>query len=602
VPKTRTVSPCFSMAGLTCGPMKKMESTRCYSQTNAVFVDDPVDIIGTPCEGRVGSVLVDCPNPAPCPAGAFWQYGAWGMCSSAGAQVACPATSEMRHLAVDGEQTRTADCVKYTGGVLGPAIGECSSDALEARVCSRKCFYPLPKFVQTRGECISAACGEPGERTVTYATCSPGAPGCMSYMGAVAGMTTEACPALPCSPCDGNYCVAENTVSATAGADARCMCTCVEGYEGSRCHKKAGVTLSLLDASGTQCASGVTDRDGSCCDSGARDGCGYCEGAAVAGLGTYRVGLDIAGACCAGNDPSIYITGSYECCASADLVDECGVCNGSGDTCNKQADGSIDPANPAAYGVTTFGAEVEALLPAGSGLQVYTGGAYTTVTAAARRRRLLAATSASYRIPPGAAFSAAELAAKFFVAGQAAATNGDLAAAPDVPEPIVVGVAGNGVCESGETSLGSLGDCIDAIACPAATPFATDSYLGVPTEACSGNGLCNRASGVCDCSAGYDGPACDVCDAAGGYVDIELGSGLFACTKLAGDFPAAPGVDPTPGEPTPDGPVAKDTKKSGLGIGAIIGIAVGAVGAIGVIVGVAYYCIRVKGAKNIGPA
>jgi EGF-like domain len=595
-PKTRAIGECFSMEGLTCGPLVQMQTTRCYSDSNAVFIDDPAEVIGTECEDLVGSRLQNCTDTTPCPPGAFWQYKGWESCTAT-----CSGSTDRQYV-VTGTQTRIATCKKYNGTELVDALGECTTSAIDSRECSKTCFNPLPRYLKAKGACVSTACDVPGTRTLTYTACTGGS-GCVTHDNVTtAGTVSEACPAVPCDPCAGSFCVAANTLSSASSADSTsCECTCKSGFEGQRCHRQAGQSYTVLDAKGKTCASAVTDKDGACCDNGI-DGCGFCAGAAIAGLETYRVGLDIAGKCCHGADPTVFLTGSFECCTALALVDECGVCNGSGDTCNKQADGSIDPSNAAAYGATQFGSAIKTELPSTASVEVLAGGSYTAV---ARRRRLLAATPVSYRVPPGGApVSAGELAAKFVVAGAKAAASTDLLSAPAVPVPTVVGVPGNGVCEIGETFANSATtgapDCPEPLPCPAASSLEGGNYLGSPAADCSGNGICNRASGMCACSTGYTGAACDLCNTAMGYVDVPLADGTYACTKLAGDFPP-----PTPAPSTPGGsPLTPRSvnKKSGLGTGAIIGIAIGAAGGAGLIGGVAYYCVRVKGAKNIGPA
>ena len=114
-----------------------------------------------------------------------------------------------------------------------------------------------------------------------------------------------------------------------------CTCECAIGFVGSRC-LAADQAYSVLDSNGVECETGVIDMEGNCCGEGVSiDGCGYCSDVQVPGLSAVRIGYDLDSLCCSSNSSDVFLTGDYTCCESLDKLDECGVCNGSGDTCKK---------------------------------------------------------------------------------------------------------------------------------------------------------------------------------------------------------------------------------------------------------------------------
>jgi hypothetical protein len=158
-------------------------------------------------------------------------------------------------------------------------------------------------------------------------------------------------------------------------------------------------------------------------------------------------------------------------------------------------------------------------------------------------------------------------------------------------------VANNGVCETGEPDDSS--DCITPVACPDATSFDGTNFLGQPSNICSGLGVCLAAEGSCKCALGYTGDACDRCDTAASYTDVPV-DGVIACTRLDSDFEENESVGTPPEGVTPAPPPPGAEK--GLGAGAIAGAAIGATAGVAVVGGAAYYLLRVRGARNVGPA
>lgn len=394
-----------------------------------------------------------------------------------------------------------------------------------------------------------------------------------------------ACPAVPCDPCASVACSEPGTAESLAVGGV-CKCTCNTGYTGSRCHVEEGRTYTVRSSDGTECTSGVLDVDGTCCATADLDGCGYCADAVVSGMDSVRVGYDINGVCCSGTDNNVFLTTGFTCCASLARLDECGVCDGSSDTCSKAVSSSL--AIAAGYSTASFITALKARFPADI------SNAITDDSPAARRRLQQTTAEAVATLPPGFSLSAGQLTAAFVRTGIAAASSGSLTEEPASPQARMQGTPGNGVCETGEVA-GSA-DCPVAQSCTMPTAMDTGEVLGNAARECAGKGTCIRATGSCRCNSGYVGDACDRCDAAEGYVAVPTSSGN-ACTRLAQDF-----VTPTPpASPPATPPPAEVDADSGLGTGAIVGIAVGAVGGVAVIAGVVYYVLRVRGAKEVSP-
>eukprot|EP00899_Mesostigma_viride_P013376 jgi/Mesvir1/22039/Mv25114-RA.1 len=92
------------------------------------------------------------------------------------------------------------------------------------------------------------------------------------------------------------------------------------------------------------------------------------------------------------------------------------------------------------------------------------------------------------------------------------------------------GVCGNGVCEAGESCVGTRDSSTSALSlelfppgtsglsatgcCPGDCPFVLRSCptgVGSGDAPCSGRGVCHAGSGVCTCFEGHAGEACEVC-------------------------------------------------------------------------------------------
>jgi hypothetical protein len=593
VRKTRNMGECFSMYDLECGPMTQLKEERCWAPASGEFVTDEADMAGTECDGVEGVTLADCAETVvPCSDEPFFKYSEWEECSKS-CDVDQPASCDgARSCTLEGTQSRTAECLTVNTTTMettesnGCAI---STQKSLSQDCTVQCYNAVSKFRSVEGLCSATECDTTGTKLVDYTLCVAGdMAGCTTFDGVTTAGPGEGepCQGAPCNPCADNKCVTDNTESALKSEDGMsCTCTCKDGFAGSRCHRATsiGAIFSLLDANGQPCST-ILDKKGSCCDQGL-DGCGYCKGQVVEGMDTFRVGYDFNSQCCSGSTEDVFLTGDFTCCKSSDDLDECGVCNGSSSTCSKKVGGGL--ALSGGKTAADFGNEIKSLLPAS--LQL------VSTSESPGRRLQQAAVPVTYTIAPSTvSFSSGKLAGKYIVAGT---TSTALSAPPSAPKPGLVGTADNGVCETGEPSGSS--DCVTPQDCPRPSVQPDGAYIGNPMSTCGGNGVCNRVLGTCLCVAGYAGAACDQCDINQGYADVPIGT-LLVCSKLASDY-AIPlnSTVPTSSSGTTDRSAGA---KKGLATGGIVGIAVGVVGGVAIIAGVAYYLVRVKGAKDIGPA
>lgn len=580
--RSRKLSNCFSLKGLDCGDEYRMTENFCYSVTQSEIV--PLTDLSGACEGVTqGPVLEQCTGTSACDT-FFYQYTPWSACSATCDACAPPDTCDF-----SGSKDRTATCSTMTAGnVVAATPADCSSSASTSESCAKKCFHPLRRFKRTQGECVfEADCGVEGTATVEYTACTGGS-GCRRWPNVTAAGpgTRVSCPALPCDPCATAKCSDVGT-EASASEGGRCKCTCKPGFKGSRCHIEEGKTYKVRSSDGKECESGVIDIRGQCCASTDVDGCGYCTGSTVPSMKPVRVGYDINGLCCAGDDNNAFLTRSFTCCASLEKLDECGVCGGSGDTCSKAVSGSL--AISAGYSVTDFINTLKQRFPESIRNKIVDD------SSSARRRLLQTPSPAVARLSEGVSTSAAELTTAFVLTGVEAFSSGQLSSEPATPSAVIQGTPGNGVCETGEVAGSE--DCPNPQSCPTPTSMDDGDMIGNAASQCAGKGICNRATGVCQCPPGYLGDACDRCDEAQGYVAIPTSDGN-ACSLLEEESAPAPATTPSPAAPPSPPAVDKD---SGLGAGVIVGIVVGVVGGVAILVGVGYYVVRVRGAKEVSP-
>lgn len=590
-----------------------MTENRCFSPTTRQYVDNMDEHVDTLCYDEnsmaslAGFTLTECTENevVPCPTEPFWQYSPYGACDAVCAAEQ-PCGEGVRECEIDGVKTRSATCVKNEGGSLitsdeAAEAFECTETTEVESPCKVNCRTPLLRFLKTEGPCESTGCDVTGTVTTTYEACTSGR-GCMQYAGITEAGTWpgQECPATPCDACADAPC--ENAESSET-VDGKCICTCTEGFFGSRCHLQEGQSYSVRDSSGMTCVSMVTDMEGNCCDSGVElDGCGYCANIEVDGLGSTRVGYGIDGLCCSSSSSAdVFLTGDFTCCESPDLMDECGVCKGNGDTCTKTVDGSVTTA--AGSTAADFSFLLQSSFPDFIQEMLLVPG--EPGHPGRRLHDVATADTVSYVLLAGSSMSTAELAGAYVATGIEATTSDPPTLAQyGSPVPTTMGVVGDNYCGSGETPENS-SDCLEPISCPQAV--ASESafgmvYVGSPTQACSAKGTCMPAVGTCNCNDGYVGDACDACDEANGYVLIPLNddASTFACSTTASDHPPIPDQDVPPGTPPAAGSPPTDSKK-GLGMGALIGIIVGAVGGVVVIAGVAFFVLRMRSGKEVSP-
>jgi hypothetical protein len=148
--------------------------------------------------------------------------------------------------------------------------------------------------------------------------------------------STEQCNVAKCDFCANNTCLGRGTCEANS-------CTCRNGYTGLFCEIPGSCASGVIDSKLSCCPSGLINVRGECCPGGERldadgeccdksiDVCGVCGGS-----GTF---VDMQGSCCTVADAN------GVCCPSG-LVDECGVCDGAGNSCAVQLASQVDvPAN-----------------------------------------------------------------------------------------------------------------------------------------------------------------------------------------------------------------------------------------------------------------
>lgn len=609
--QTRMVGPCFSEQSLDCGPMQQVTQTQCFSPQRGIFITALEDMAGSACaDASIGMAIGRCTaTPAQaCPSGAFWRYQPWGACSADCGAAECDGKALCTPV---GSRSRDVDCVKVVGGNVVAADGQCVEDAMEASTdvaCERRCFNADIRHRRVESECTARgdqACGA-GDITVSFEACGAGEAGCGTYTNTTA--FTRACSLGSCTPCE-DFCVDGNTEAATADTTAfTCACTCKPGFGGVRCERDLSPSApppKVYDAEGRECASAVLDLDRICCERGL-DKCGMCAEREYPDFGMFRIGLDAQGQCCHHTEDTVMLTGDFTCCAGAAELDECGVCRGDGSTCRKSAVATIDRAADKSF--ADFADAIAATLPAGVDMfaQDAAGverlGEGPTTPAA---RRLRAAADETYGVEPTTVeVSAGQMSVKYFAVGKS--TEFADPVLTSLPAPAVQGRADNGVCETGEPEDSS--DCPVPAACPIPSQApGSDVVIGRREAECGGNGICSPVGGVCRCSAGYLGAACDACDYRNKFVDVTVavdGVQLTACTLLASDRAASPMDDAAP-PPTSEPAAVTSTQQrdpsKGLGGGAIGGIVVGVIGGVAVLAAIAYYVLRVRGAKVIGP-
>ena len=323
---------------------------------------------------------------------------------------------------------------------------------------------------------------------------------------------SRGCNTQPCQFCESTACLGR-------GLCASGQCQCRDGYGGTNCELPMSCPSGVVDNMLACCASGVVDTSGSCCSEGSRlDGNGSCCNATVDACGECggrAKYIDIQGLCCE------FIDANGVCCESG-LIDECGVCNGVGNSCTAvlgvkmQVPGDIisgsEIQDESIYDYFQQVANVSGIDQARISI-----GRITMAPNSNKRRmlyhpRLLlqdvnsATVVVEVEISPDDAdtsdvpFSSAYYAAVLpDASSQYGSKNFQI---DDVLTSSTIGMCGNGICEIGEREI--IG--VSAGSCP--------QDCGLPSKPCPGGcgqGQCLPASGVCLCPSGYEGDSCQDC-------------------------------------------------------------------------------------------
>ena len=216
----------------------------------------------------------------------------------------------------------------------------------------------------------------------------------------------------------------------------------------------------------------------------------------------------------------------------------CGVCGGTGSTCQKiiEADITFASGVDSEAGVNATAEAIAESLPEEVTLEgtVEDFSRFGVITGFRRRLRADAPLAVTFTLQASSAnVSTGQLAGYY----TQAASSSELIADAGTVALRVSGQADNGLCEIGEPEDSA--DCILPLECPVATATASGLVIGNHSLACAGAGVCSGADGTCVCARGYSGRACDRCDTVSGFAEVQVAAGHFACTKLASDFTAS---------------------------------------------------------------
>lgn len=455
----------------------------------------------------------------------------------------------------------------------------------------------------------SATCGGGNRTRTVLCVDSTGVQASYSQCVGKKPRSTEQCNVQKCDFCADNICLGRGTC--TAGA-----CTCRDGYKGLFCEIPGSCSSGVIDSKLACCPSGLVNLRGECCPGGERlDADGECcsQSIDVCGVcGGNGMFVDMQGSCCTVADAN------GVCCPSG-LVDECGVCDGAGNSCAVQLASQVTvPSNliqgegvlnaplteffQGAVGVMGIPPEAVAVTNVTTGPPTIGGGlkrrallqqepqqqqpvpGVDDATAAAPVADPLIEESANVAAPPVLAppspigpsslwatvsvqpsvnatgstpFSSSYIAAELPAAAAASTNTSSGIQMPSNPYPGRLGICGNSVCEIGERS--TVG-AIDG-SCP--------QDCGLPAVACIGGcgvgGNCLPSTGVCQCYVGYQGTTCAEC--APGFIS-NGGVCVTSVTSLQMVDPSVLG---------PDGEALVSGEESKTNVGVIVGIAIGSV-------------------------
>lgn len=518
----------------------------------------------------------------PCPA-AYWTYSDWSACSAT-----CGG----------GVATRQATCTSSDGSQCTDPQEPTSTP------CNTAACHSYSWLVSQWGDC-NAQCGGGNRTRTVQCVDSQGAPADDSMCTAQKFSTTEPCNIQACDFCADNPCLGR-------GQCLNGACQCSNGYSGDKCEIPPGCSSGIIDANLQCCDSGLVNVRGECCPQGSRvdadgeccdktiDVCGQCGG-----NGLF---IDMQGTCCTVADAN------GVCCHSG-MVDECGVCDGVGNSCNVTLSTAVDvPASLLMGGavqdvpITNYfqgAAASMGLDPASVSLGTVSAAVPPSPPSAPAGRRLAqdapsTASNSTATVPlvvdvtiappangttatSSTPFSAAYLAAQL----PAAAANQSSASGIAIvgsPAPGRTAICGNGICEIGErTTVGA-----QEGSCP--------QDCGLPAQACIGGcgigGNCMPSSGVCQCYLGYLGPNCVQC--AQGYI---MSGGVCVTSVSAWGIINASLIN-AQGQATVTGLPDDATGHSGPSVGVIVGAVIGGVVGFALLIGLVWFFCRSRGGRS----
>lgn len=205
----------------------------------------------------------------------------------------------------------------------GDKCDESTKDALE-RTCNTTPCNPFSWSVGDWKECSETCGGGIQSRDVV---CIDSSGTNVSIDKCISGnipVKERSCNTMPCDLCLTSVCLGRGTCMDGA-------CSCDDGYSGNQCSVPSSCQSGVVSSNLKCCKSGVVDKRGDCCKEGAQlDGASECCDSAVDACGVCGGNskyIDMQGSCCE------YVDANGICCQSG-ILDECGVCDGVGDTCS----------------------------------------------------------------------------------------------------------------------------------------------------------------------------------------------------------------------------------------------------------------------------
>eukprot|EP00210_Caulerpa_lentillifera_P008402 g8014.t1 len=454
----------------------------------------------------------------------YYELGEWTACSRS-----CIAFNEQTSQLEFGEQTRTATCIHTDGSIINEEV--CMASIPQDVSLSRRCnAFPCEMVSYVAGDWGRCSCDRSMQtRSLTCRNATGmriNAQFCDAY-NVTRPRTERSCIPMDCELLNRKLLQQQNTSDFDLCSNVPCsregscvdgVCTCNDGYGGVDCQQdlfeRSGCpSPGQLGPTGVCCPSGIfettnytccegeigtvhLDRDGACCDQ-ALDLCGICGGMSV---------VDVTGRCCGDDftlDPNGY------CCR---FMDECGVCQGTGDSCQMIMDFEVQV--PRDQVEEDCAPHITALVDEIFGIE--------SIELENIEQIGTTSNSSFTVVLNDSSLSTAEAERRLIV------MHFDIRGAEDSCPLIALEasrrpICGNRFCEIGEPIIRTNGEeandnqennnttpCSD---CDFAFEFCPLSrgYRNISVP-CSGHGRCLFAeTAVCDCYTGYTGDNCDEC-------------------------------------------------------------------------------------------